>query len=269
MFKEIFTTDKKIIIGAIHLPPMPGYADFPGMVIALENALLDLAAYEEGGSTATIFENNYDVPHTEFVTPEIATALTTLGKKIAEHAQKPLGISVLWNDYKTALTTANNIPLQFVRIPVFVDKVKTSYGIIEGHADAITKYRRKLGTARIALFTDIHVKHAELVSPYSLAESAKKAIDHGSDALIITGSWTGDPPDVKTIIGLRKTVGDFPIIIGSGLDKKNARELLSIANGAIVATSLKEGTIDSSETNLTKYAQRISRDKVLCLVQAL
>ncbi|HTL11021.1 MAG TPA: BtpA/SgcQ family protein, partial [Bdellovibrionota bacterium] len=35
--------------------------------------------------------------------------------------------------------------------------------------------------------------------------------------------------------------GDVPVWLGSGLDETNARELMSLADGAIVGTSLKTG----------------------------
>lgn len=248
---------------------MPGYQDFPGIDVAIGNALKDLEAFEGGGVTATIFENNYDLPHTEFVTVQIYQAMKEVGAGIKQRANKALGVSVLWNDYKTALNIAGELGLPFARIPVFVDKVKTNYGVIEGNADKIAKYRDELGSGPVALFADIHVKHAELLSPYTLAESAKMAIDKGSDALIITGGWTGDPPTAQTIDSLRKSVGNFPILVGSGLDENNARELLSVANGAIVSTSLKEGARDNNETNLTKYNQRISKEKVVSLMSLL
>jgi uncharacterized protein len=269
MLKKIFGSDRNIVIGAIHLPPMPGYQGFPGIDAAIKNALLDLVAFESGGTTAAIFENNYDLPHTEFVSAQIYEAMKEVGISIKQRTNKPLGISVLWNDYKTALNIAGELGLPFVRIPVFVDKVKTNYGIIEGNANKITKYRDELKSGPVALFTDIHVKHAKLLSTYTLAESAKMAIDNGSDALIITGEWTGDPPSAITIETLRKSIGNFPIFVGSGLNADNARKLLSVANGAIVSTSLKEGYLDNNETNLTKYDQRISKNKVASLIKSL
>ena len=70
--KTIFNKDKNIVIGAVHFPPLSGYADFPGLEVALQNALVDIRAFEAGGADAIIIENNYDIPHTEFVTAEVA-----------------------------------------------------------------------------------------------------------------------------------------------------------------------------------------------------
>ncbi|MCG2809135.1 MAG: phosphorybosylanthranilate isomerase, partial [Candidatus Portnoybacteria bacterium] len=128
--KKIFKKDKNIIIGAIHFPPLLGYVDFPGLKIALNNALKDLTAFEKGGVDGIIFENNYDIPHKIFADSSVVASMTYLGEQIKKAIKLPLGISVLWNDYYTALSIAKILNLQFIRIPVFVDNVKTDYGII-------------------------------------------------------------------------------------------------------------------------------------------
>lgn len=258
-----------IVIGAIHLPPLLGYPDFPGIKIALRYAFQDLRALERGGVSAIIFENNYDIPHVERVSSAVAACLTYVGAELKRQTKLPLGISVLWNDYETALSIAKVLDLQFVRVPVFVDKVKTSYGIMDPQAKRVTAYRQKIGAHNVALLTDIHVKHATILSKHSITESARRAITAGSDGLIVTGKWTGDAPNLDEIKSVRKTVGNFPIVVGSGLDAKNARDLLSVANGAIVSTALKSGTINRKEVNLKPYQARISQTMTRQLVQIL
>lgn len=267
--KRIFRKKDRIAIGAIHLPPLLGYSDFPGLAVAERNALRDLAAFQGGGFDAVIFENNYDVPHREFVSPAVVAAMTCLGAKIKRAAKVPVGISVLWNDYRAALAIAKVIGLQFIRVPVFVDKVETAYCIIEGNPKEVIEIQKQLTATEIALFTDIHVKHAKLLSSYSLEESARRAIVAGSDALIITGQWTGDTPPVGDLETVRQTIGGFPFFVGSGVTKQNVGALCRIANGAIVSTSLKEGGRGTHTMNVKAYHKRISRAKVQSFVRAL
>ncbi len=127
---KIFKRNKNIIIGAIHLPPLLGYPEYQGFKTALKNALADMRALEKGGVDGIIFENNYDIPHKIFADSSVVASMTYLGEQIKKAIKLPLGISVLWNDYYTALSIAKILNLQFVRIPVFVDNVKTDYGII-------------------------------------------------------------------------------------------------------------------------------------------
>ncbi len=260
--RKVFNKEKNILIGALHLPPSLGYKDFPGIDLTTKNALKDLSALERGGADAIIFENNYDYPHHEFVAPGTIAVMTYVGRELRKHTKLPLGISVLWNDYKTALAIAKTVNLQFIRIPVFVDTVKTAFGTIRGEARKVVIERKALDAEHVALLTDIHVKHSELISKMSLEESACTAIQAGSDGIIITGRWTGQSPDLSEVQKLRRKIGLFPLLVGSGLSSENASELLQYANGAIVSTSLKSGSIKAGEHNVKSYSQRISTTRV-------
>lgn len=261
MFKIKLSKNKNILIGAVHLPPLLGYPDFPGFDVAFENAKADLEVFQNSGFDAVIIENNYDIPHYENVSPSISVAMGILCYRLKQISKIPVGISVLWNDYKTALSIAKTIGADFIRIPVFVDKVETSYGIIAGNATDVIEFRKSINAEEVLIFTDIHVKHAKLLSSFSLIESAIKAIAEGSDGLIITGKWTGDQPLIGDLQSVREAVGNFPIIAGSGVDKNNAKEIFSFANGCIVSTSLKDGQVKVSEVNLKEYSQRIDLKK--------
>lgn len=268
-FKKIFKKEKNIIIGAIHFPPLLGFKNFPGLDIALKNAEHDLLAFKNGGVDAVIIENNYDIPHTEFVGPEITACMTLLAEKIKKMTTLPVGISVLWNDYRTALSIAKIVNLQFIRIPVFVDTVKTQYGIIKGNPEEVIEFRKKISTEHVCLFTDIHVKHSKIISEFSIETSAKLAIKNGADAVIVTGKWTGDAPDMGKLQAVRNEIGDFPILCGSGINASNIKTMFRIADGAIVSTSLKEGGEKSEEINVKGYEQRISQEKARELVKKI
>ncbi len=267
--QTIFGKDKNIVIGAVHFPPLPGFPDFPGMTIAIENALRDAKAFEEGGVDGIIFENNYDVPHTEKVGMEVVAAMSVIGAEIKRHSRLPIGVSVLWNDYQAALGIAKALDLSFIRVPVFVDSVRTNYGDIHGDASDVLAFRRHIGAEGVALFTDIHVKHAELLKPEPIIAAANRAVEAGADALIVTGSWTGDAPLISELRDVREAVQDFPILCGSGVDATNVAELFEQANGAIVSTALKEETSEEHAANVKPYDARISFEKTKQLVAAI
>ena len=257
------------IIGAVHFPALLGYDEFPGLEIAYKNAVTDIQAFEQGGANAIIIENNYDLPHTETVSASIVASLSMLATQLKETTNLPMGISVLWNDYEAALSIAKLADLDFVRVPVFVDSVKTDYGIITGNPEKVTTYRKKIDAEDVAIFADIHVKHAEIVSDYTLLESAQKAAQHGANGLIITGQWTGDAPMLEDFKLLQDGGIELPLIVGSGLNHENATELMNTADGAIVSTALKESGNEDHEINVKGYASRISEAKVSQLVKLL
>ena len=266
--KKIFGKKNSILIGAIHFPPLLGYPGFPGFKIAEKRALSDLNAFKRGGMDSVIFENNYDLPHTIKVGSEVGIAMAFLGEKIVAQTSMPVGVDVLWNDFECALAIAKTLGLGFVRVPVFVDTVKTDFGIIRGEPSKVIAARKKIGAEGVAIMADIHVKHSILLSKYSLIQSARIAIKKGADALIVTGKWTGDAPDFKELKELRKAIGSFPIFAGSGADEKNINEILRFANGVIVSTSLKSGADRKGEHNIKAYDQKIDARKVENFVRA-
>ncbi len=268
--QKIFKKDKKVIIGAIHFPPLLGHKNFPGFKIALENARKDLVVFEKGRVDGVIFENNYDIPHKIFVDPEIVASMTSLILELARYTSIPIGVSVLWNDYRAALSIAKICGAKFIRVPVFVDSVETQYGKVFAEPEKVISFKRKIRDSDIALFTDIHVKHAKMIDKKSISESAKEAKEKGSDGLIVTGKWTGEAPDVSDLKKARETVGkDFPILVGSGTNENNINALFQYANGAIVSTSLKTGVYKDKEINVKPYERRIDETKVRNLIKRL
>ncbi len=266
MLETTFGKKNNIIIGVIHLPAMMGYPEFTGYDIALANALKDLKAFEQGGADAVIVENNYDIPHVIDVSGAAAISMCHLAQQIRAATKLPLGISVLWNDYKTAFAMAVTAGYQFIRIPVFVDKVKTDYGIMEGNPQEVLAFRKMVGANNVKILVDIHVKHAEILMGCDQVTSGQRAMAQGADGVIVTGKWTGDPPDQEAVKILREGLGDAPIFVGSGVSAQNVAGLFQYANGAIVSTSLKEDAAPTHDRNVKGYDVRVSERKVRDLV---
>lgn len=254
------------IIGMIHLPPLVGFEWYPWLEAIVEKAIFDLKILEEGWIHAVIIENNYDIPHTKYLDTEIIVQMTYLCNILRQKTSLPLGICCLWNDWKSALSIAKTVWMQFVRIPVFVDHIETHYGYeISENPETILAYRKKLWAEDIKILTDIQVKHSTILNSDTIESSSIKAIQQGSDGLIITGKWTGDMPNLEELERVRKKVGDFPIITGSGTTDKNITQILSIADGTIVGTFLKTNTKEGHTINLRSFEENIDIEKVRLL----
>lgn len=264
-------TQKKTVIGAIHFSPSPGFEGSDSMAEALERAQQDLTAFISGGVDAVIFENNYDLPHTTLVGHATTAYMTALISRLQFKKHIPFGVSVLWNDYQSALAVAKATGGSFIRIPAFVDSVITSYGTVRSVAKKAIEYRTHIGAQQVAICSDVHVKHAEMLyKKKTLTQSLQQAQKMGADALIITGKWTGDAPDMKEL-QLAQRVSDLPIIIGSGASSKNIQQLFLHADGAIVSTALKSGRslTKKEHVNLSDIDQRIDEQKVRDFIACL
>ncbi len=260
---------KKIVVGALHFSPSPGFDGFDSTKNAFKRARADYDALIEGGVDAIIVENNYDLPHRIEVGSETVAFMTKLTSELIQRKQFSLGISVLWNDYRAALAIAKVINAQFIRVPAFVDSVKTSYGVAKAVGDRVKIYRHLIGADKVAIFADVHVKHAEMLDKSkTLEQSIHEAEKAGADGIIITGKWTGDAPILDDLIRAKKTTR-LPILVGSGSTTENVSSLLKYADGLIVSTSLKTGSLTNQKNNpnLKSFEQRISRKKTMKLMK--
>ena len=139
----------------------------------------------------------------------------------------------------------------FIRVPVFVDTVLFSDGIIYPCAHDCVNYRKRMGLEHIKILADCQVKHSYMLCPsISIEASAKEAAGAGADGIIITGSVIGEETPIEMIARVKKVV-KIPVFAGSGVKPANVREQLTIADGCIVGSSFKK---DGVLTNPIDYA---------------
>lgn len=239
MFNKLFQNNKPLI-GMIHLSPMPGYEKHPGMLAIFDKALTDLKTLEEAGYDGVLVENDRDQPHKIKVPAIIKKAFSEVMIKLLQQASIPVGMEIIY-DMPATIRVAHDIGAQFVRLDVFVDNVETEWGKIPAQALELINLKKEIGASSMLLFTDIHVKHAKMLDNRSLKQSANEAIKYGTNALIVTGDWTGHPPSLRDCITVKKVAKNVPTLIGSGLNNDNVRVLLQYADGAIVGSSIKKG----------------------------
>jgi membrane complex biogenesis BtpA family protein len=238
-FEQVFARPKPLI-GMIHLPPLPGYPDHPGMPQVVRKALSDTATLEAAGFDGVLVENDNDQPHQIGVTATIRDAFAEVMSAVIAAARIPVGMEIIY-DMPATVATAHEVGARFVRLDVFVDGVATRWGVIPAAAEATSHLRRKLGANNLVFLTDVHVKHARLLTAKGLRQSATESVAYGADGLIVTGDWTGESPAVSDCIAIREVASGIPVLIGSGLSAANAATLLRYTDAAIVGTSIKRG----------------------------
>ena len=233
--------NKKPIIGMVHCLPLlgtPNYND--NMEEIIERAVLDAKVLESSGIDGIIVENISDYPLGEKLDFEQRIALTTIVTLVRKAVKIPIGIDAALNDYEAAIGIAKITGCNFVRIPVFVDTVVSSCGIISPCARNAMYYRKRIKAENIMIFADIQVKHTRLLVPdVPIEESAKMAIANGADAIIVTGVHTGIETPVELIKRVKK-VAHIPVIAGSGVDANNILTQMEFVDGVIVGSSLKQ-----------------------------
>lgn len=253
------------VIGMVHLLPLPGSPRWTGqMADVLERAVSDARTLEEGEIDGLIVENFGDAPFCRGrVEAHTISAMTLAVEAVRNAVNVPVGVNVLRNDSKSALAIAYTTGAEFIRVNVHTGAMITDQGIVEGNAYETLRYRKGLGTDT-KIFADVLVKHANPLGSQSMEQAARETVHRGlADAIIVTGAGTGDPTDVDDVAKAKESVPDFPVLVGSGVHEGDAAKLLSIADGVIVGTSLKEDGITTNPVDKTRVA------KLMALVNEL
>lgn len=234
---------KPFVIGMVHVGPLPSTPLSSGASIddIIEVAVKDAQALEEGGVDGIMVENFYDAPYPKDVAdPATVASMALITREVVKSVSVPVGVNILRNCGLQALAVAHVCGASFIRVNALSETVVSDQGILEPIAYELMRYRRYLG-ARVAVFADIHVKHAAPLAWRPPELVAKETVERGgADAVIVSGARTGAPPDVKEVTAVKGAV-NVPVIVGSGINPSNAPLLLKVADGAIVGTYFKEG----------------------------
>lgn len=234
----------KPIIGTIHILPTPGAPRYRGqpMPDIIERAVQDAKRYVEGGIDGVIVENEGDIPfrRPQDVGPDTVAAMTAVTTAVRDAIDVPLGLNVLANAVVQSLAVARVTGGVFVRANQWVNAYIANEGFIEGAAAEALRFRHIVDGENIRVFADVHVKHGShaIVSDRSIEEMTHDAEAFDADVLIATGQRTGDPTRVEEVEVI-KQVASRPVIVGSGLDARNAATLMTVADGAIVGSAMK------------------------------
>jgi membrane complex biogenesis BtpA family protein len=241
----------KPVVGMVHLPPLPGaprYDPEGGRERLREVARRDAERLAAGGVDAVMVENFGDAPFfPDDVPKHVVAELTSLAGTVREAAGLPTGVNVLRNDGAAAVAAAAAAGGDFVRVNVHVGARVADQGILEGKAHETTRLRERVDASDVRILADVDVKHSapladEDYEAESLAESTERGL---ADAVVVSGTRTGRATalaDVERAVERRDELGtETPVFVGSGVTAGTVDDLLSVADGVIVGTALKEG----------------------------
>lgn len=234
------------LIGVIHLRALPGSPDWQGsMAEVCDFAAADAAAFAAGGFDAVVVENFGDIPFTkDRVATETIAAMARAAEAVTQAAAGlPIGFNVLRNDADAALGLCASCGGSFIRVNVHSGAMVTDQGLIEGDAYSTVRKRTAL-CPEVKIFADVLVKHAAPLGEIALEQAARDTWQRGkADALIASGTGTGEATSLDDLRRIREACPDAPLLVGSGAIAASAAELLSIADGLIVASALKKNGV--------------------------
>jgi len=234
--------DTKPLIGMVHLRPLPGSPRYDGNLEAVAaEALHDVQTLQSGGMDGCIIENFGDAPFYPDRVPAVTVAaMTWVIARIRPKIRFPFGVNVLRNDVRSAISIAAVTGAGFVRVNVHIGAALTDQGIIEGQACESLRLRSALRCDALIL-ADVAVKHSEAIGGRRPLEfEACEAVERGlADAIVLTGSATGEAGAPWDIRSVKAEVPRVPVLAGSGVLPETVQEFLEVADGIIVGSALE------------------------------
>jgi len=243
--EETFDTARPVV-GMVHLPPLPGSPRFESREAVRSRARSDASALVEGGVDGLVIENYGDFPaHPEDVPEHTVAEMTAVAEGVLEALDCPVGVNVLRNDPLAALSVAAAVGADFVRVNVHDGVAVTDQGFLEGRAHETLRLRERIDARDVAILADAAVKHADGLRDRSLATEIEDLVCRGlADGIVVSGPGTGRDTPIERIREAASAIEDLdadpPLFVGSGVDPDSVEDVLEVADGVIVGTSLKE-----------------------------
>lgn len=236
---ELMKQQTGVLIGMVHCLPLPGTMNYGGSMDAIvQKAVSDAKKLESAGFDAVLVEPTLDRPMGMNRGALQLAAMSVICGAVHQAVSVPMGVSYLTPDCRDVFSIAKASGADFVRISAFVDTLRFSAGVVEPCAAHAWEVRRDGDMREIAILADIQVKHAQMVYPQSLEQSAYMAQAQGADAIVVTGNTTGQETPMDTIQRVSRAV-KIPVVVGSGASEANISAQMAYAAGFVVGSSIK------------------------------
>ena len=243
LLRRLFGVDKPII-AMLHLPAMPGrprHDRSAGMRHLVASVERDLEALQAAGVDGFLFCNEADLPYQMRVGPEVAAGMAAVIGQVRDLVTRPFGIDLVW-DPISSLAVARATGASFVR-EVFTGVFESDLGLMQPDFGSIGAYREQIGAGSVAMFSNITPEFASSLGNRSIAMRARSAEYLGVDAILISGQMTGSATHIAELAEAKQAVPDMPVLANTGVREETVDEILAIADGVFVGTSLKHDGI--------------------------
>lgn len=239
-FRQVFGAGKPVI-GMVHFGALPGsplYDAERGIEGIVEGISKDVDALQKAGFDAIMFGNENDRPY-EFAVDTASTAAMAYAiGKVREKITVPFGVNVLW-DPMSSIALAAGTGAAFVR-EIFTGTYASDMGPWTPDAGKAMRYRDRLHRQDLALLYNVSAEFAFSLDQRSLPDRARSAVFSSiPDAILVSGQITGEAAKMVDLESVKKALPDTPVLANTGVKHATVGDILRIADGCIVGSSLK------------------------------
>lgn len=238
--EELFQV-KKPIIAMCHLKPLPGdpgYDHEGGMKRVLECARKDLHALQDGGVDGIMFSNEFSLPYLTKVETVTVAAMADIIGELKPEITVPYGVNCLW-DPIASLDLAVAVDGKFIR-EIISGVYASDFGLWNTNVGKTVRHKMAIGAGNVKMLFNIVPEAAKYLADRNIADVARSTeFNNRPDALCVSGLTAGSETDTQVLSVVKNSVKHTPILCNTGCNAGNIVRQLSVADGAVCATTFK------------------------------
>jgi membrane complex biogenesis BtpA family protein len=229
----------KPLVAMVHLPPLPGAANYDGRPVSdiARQAAGEARTLADAGFHGVMLQNTHDRPARVRARAGTIAAMGAIASAVRAATPIELGINVHKNDAEAALAIAVSCEAPFVRIKVLVGAVIGVEGVIEGVSEIALDIRREYASG-VEIWADLYELTSWSLARTSLENLADLTSRFGmADRLIVTDATVED--SVVAVERVRSATS-VPVLVGGRTSAETIRAALEASDGVIVGTCLRQ-----------------------------
>jgi len=253
--KDLFGTEKPII-GMLHLLPLPTdpkYDPSITMEKVVERARRELHALQDGGVDGFIFCNEFSIPYTYNVRPITIACMARVIGELRSEIKIPFGVDVAQDPFRgwdLAVAVGADMLRNF-----FSGAYAGDYGVMNVNAAEVERHRAGVGGQKIKTLAAIVPEGLKMLAPREIEDVAKTyTFSCAPDALLVYGNTAGSGIDTSYLTRT-KAVVDTPVFASNGVNKNTVKDILDVADGAVVGTTFKKDGIFTNEVDVNRVKE--------------
>lgn len=235
---------KKLVIGLVHLFPMPGTPFFEegNFERSLEKAVRDSKSLYAGGADGCLIQTVDKV----YPSKDEADYARLAGMAAITYAVSQvtgpdfqIGVQLMWNSLRASLAVAKVCGGSFTRCTALVGSTMSPFGLVEADTLAVMNYRAQIQAQNIKMVAEIEGMHFHWFGEAKpLAMIAHHAEMVGANAVEI--AIQDEEKNIRAVREVKEALPNLPVILGGYTNHENAARRLKDADGAFVGTCLEK-----------------------------
>jgi len=257
---DLFGVERPII-AMCHLQPLPGdphYDAAGGMRKVIDCARSDLLALQEGGVDGVMFSNEFSMPYVTHVDPVTVASMARIIGELMPEISIPYGVNCIW-DAVASIDLAAAVDAKFIR-EIISGVYASDFGLWNTDPGATARHRMAVGAGGVRMLYNIVPEAAKYLADRDIASIARSTeFNLEPDALCVSGLTAGAETDTQVLVAAKNAVVHTPVLCNTGCNVSNVERQLSVADGAVCATTFKVDGVFENAVDVNRVKEFMAK----------